>query len=415
MLWGLGAAVGLAAYFVLSARADSGLPPVAMASGGMAVGAAALIILGVVGALPLHATFGDVNLAGHRVSWLVPTVGLSLVAAAFSYVAGIGAARILGARLSSFVGLTEVVFAILIAWLALGEIPTMIQLLGGVLIVAGVALVRLDDVPSAPQSVERDDNPARTASRRRPGLGLASARRDRTDSIPASPTKDFSMFTVIGEAVVDLVEERDGRYAAHPGGSPLNVAVGLARLGADVTLLARFSTSMFGRRLRAHATASGVNLEHAVDANEPATLAVVSLAEDGRLSTSSTSRLPLIGNGTSAELERLPAQTQILHSGSLACFLDPGAEHVASAMRRARAAGVLVSFDPNVRPDLLGPAEEAALRIETIVASSDLVKASDQDIAWLYPDLTPAEVGERWLALGPGSSSSHMDPLARSP
>ena len=154
VLWGLGAAVGLAAYFVLSARADSGLPPVALASGGMAVGAAALIILGALGALPLHATFGDVNLAGHRVSWLVPTLGVSLVAAAFSYVAGIGAARILGARLSSFVGLTEVVFAILIAWLALSEIPTLIQLLGGVLIVSGVVLVRLDDATPVPESPE---------------------------------------------------------------------------------------------------------------------------------------------------------------------------------------------------------------------------------------------------------------------
>jgi drug/metabolite transporter (DMT)-like permease len=120
----------------------------------MAVGAAALIILGALGALPLHATFGDVSLAGHRVSWLVPILGVSLVAAAFSYVAGIGAARILGARLSSFVGLTEVVFAILIAWLALSEIPTLIQLLGGVLIVSGVVLVRLDEVAPAPELPE---------------------------------------------------------------------------------------------------------------------------------------------------------------------------------------------------------------------------------------------------------------------
>jgi drug/metabolite transporter (DMT)-like permease len=159
VLWGLGAAVGLAAYFVLSARADNGLPPVAMASGGMAVGAAALIILGLLGALPFHATFGDVSLAGHRVNWLVPTLGLSLVAAAFSYVAGIGAARILGARLSSFVGLTEVVFAILIAWLALGEIPTMVQLLGGVLIVSGVVLVRLDEPRAAAEVAQSDLGP----------------------------------------------------------------------------------------------------------------------------------------------------------------------------------------------------------------------------------------------------------------
>jgi drug/metabolite transporter (DMT)-like permease len=149
VLWGLGAAIGLAAYFVLSARSDAELPSMAMACAGMGIGAAVLVGLGLIGALPLRATFGTVNIAGHLTSWLVPIVGLSLVAAVVSYVAGIAAARILGARLSSFVGLTEVMFAVLIAWLVLGELPTAVQLLGGALIVAGVALVRLDELRPA--------------------------------------------------------------------------------------------------------------------------------------------------------------------------------------------------------------------------------------------------------------------------
>lgn len=146
VLWGLGAAIGLAAYFVLSARVDPELPGTALATGGMAVGTVALVLLGVTGVLPLHATFGDVTFAGRTVSWLVPVVGLSLIAAVVSYVAGIAAARRLGARLSSFVGLTEVLFAVLIAWLFLGELPKLIQLLGGVFILTGVALVRLDEL-----------------------------------------------------------------------------------------------------------------------------------------------------------------------------------------------------------------------------------------------------------------------------
>lgn len=142
--WGLGAATGLAAFFVLSAQIDDELPAVALACGGMAVGALVLVALGVVGLLSLDATFGEVVFAGQRTSWLVPIAGVSVVAAVVAYVTGIGAARILGAPLSSFVGLTEVLFAVLFAWLALGELPTVVQLAGGTLLVAGIALVRID-------------------------------------------------------------------------------------------------------------------------------------------------------------------------------------------------------------------------------------------------------------------------------
>jgi drug/metabolite transporter (DMT)-like permease len=148
VLWGLGAGVGLAAYFVLSAGGDGDLPATAMASGGMATGAGVLLALGGIGVLPLHVTFGEVQFAGHRTSWLVPIVGLSAVAAVIPYVTGIGAARILGARLASFVGLIEVMSAVVVAWLVLGELPAVVQLLGGAPIVAGVALVRIDELRS---------------------------------------------------------------------------------------------------------------------------------------------------------------------------------------------------------------------------------------------------------------------------
>ncbi|NES14646.1 MULTISPECIES: DMT family transporter [Micromonospora] len=152
VLWGLGAGVGLAGYFVIAGRVDAELPSVVMASGGMAVGALVLLVLGVVGVLPLHAGTADVTFSGHRMSWLVPIAGLSLIAAVVAYLTGVAGARILGARLSSFVGLTEVMFAVLIAWLVLGELPTGVQLLGGGLIVAGVALVRLDELRAAPEA-----------------------------------------------------------------------------------------------------------------------------------------------------------------------------------------------------------------------------------------------------------------------
>jgi drug/metabolite transporter (DMT)-like permease len=145
VLWGLCAAVGLAFYFVLSARADEAAPPLVVAWGGMTVGAVALILLGAVGAVPVHAPFTDVTLFHHRVSWLIPLLGLSVVAAVIAYVAGIGAARRLGAKVASFVGLTEVLCAVLFAWLLLGQVPAPIQFAGGALIIAGVVLVRIDE------------------------------------------------------------------------------------------------------------------------------------------------------------------------------------------------------------------------------------------------------------------------------
>ena len=160
VMWGLLAAVGLAIYFLLGAGVDEEpLPPVVMAWAGMCVGAVALAALGWAGVLPVTATTGKVDFIGHRVSWVVPVLGLSLVAAALAYVAGIGAARRLGAKLASFVGMSEVLFAILFAWLLLGQLPSAVQFLGGALILAGVTLVRADEMGTTRAGDERAESP----------------------------------------------------------------------------------------------------------------------------------------------------------------------------------------------------------------------------------------------------------------
>jgi drug/metabolite transporter (DMT)-like permease len=145
VLWGLAAATGLAFYFVLSSRTDDKLPPLAMAWAGMTVGAVTLLVAGASGAVAFHASTADVEIAQHRTSWLVPVVGLSLVAAVVAYTLGIAAARRLGARLASFVGLAEVLFAVLFAWALLGQQPTLLQGLGGGVVLVGIALVRLGE------------------------------------------------------------------------------------------------------------------------------------------------------------------------------------------------------------------------------------------------------------------------------
>ncbi|MFP5348167.1 MAG: EamA family transporter [Actinomycetes bacterium] len=146
VLWALGAAVGLAFYFVLSAREDTGLPPLVMATAGMAVAAVVLGVAGFVGVLPLAFSNADVHLAGQALPWWVSMAALSLVTAALAYGSGIAATRRLGSKLAGFVGLTEVLFSVLFAWLLIGQLPLAVQLAGGVLIVAGVIAVRADEL-----------------------------------------------------------------------------------------------------------------------------------------------------------------------------------------------------------------------------------------------------------------------------
>jgi drug/metabolite transporter (DMT)-like permease len=146
VVWGLLAAVSLAVYFFLSAStAGEPLPPVVMTWGAMIVGAAALALAGLTGMMPLRFSVADVTLLGDHVSWVVSLLGLSVLAAAFAYVTGVGAARRLGAKLGSFVAMAEIGFAVLFAWILLAQVPTATQFAGGALILCGVVLVRLDE------------------------------------------------------------------------------------------------------------------------------------------------------------------------------------------------------------------------------------------------------------------------------
>lgn len=143
-----GAAVCGAAYFLLSAR-DSAVPPLALAAGGMAVALVALVVLAATGLLPVAAPLVDVALGGTSVSWVVPVLVVSVVASALAYGTGVVAVSWLGERLASFVSLSEVLFAVVLAWLLLGERPSAVQAAGAALVVVGVVLVRRDHVAAA--------------------------------------------------------------------------------------------------------------------------------------------------------------------------------------------------------------------------------------------------------------------------
>ncbi len=160
VLWGLGAGVGLATFFVLSAKSGADLPPLTLAGLGLAVAALTLLLAGITGTVPMTASFGVVDFAGRQVSWLVPVLGLSVVAAAIAYLAGIAASRALGPKLASFVGLSEVLFAGFFAWVWLGEAPSAAQITGGALIVVGVVLVHVDEMRGSRSAAGPDLSPA---------------------------------------------------------------------------------------------------------------------------------------------------------------------------------------------------------------------------------------------------------------
>lgn len=145
VLWALAAMVGAAAYFVISADESNGLPPMALAAGGLLTGTAALALLGVVGLMPMDVASASVEYAGSTYSWWVPLALLGLLTAAVAYTTGIAAGRRLGSRVASFVALTEVVAGVAWAWLLLDQLPRPVQLLGGLLILLGVVGVKLGE------------------------------------------------------------------------------------------------------------------------------------------------------------------------------------------------------------------------------------------------------------------------------
>ncbi|MFD6698702.1 MULTISPECIES: carbohydrate kinase [unclassified Microbacterium] len=192
---------------------------------------------------------------------------------------------------------------------------------------------------------------------------------------------------VIGEALVDIVVGG----AAHAGGSPMNVAVGLARLGRPPVLHARIGDDAYGDMIRAHLAADRVGVgADTLEAGESWT-ATATLAEDG----SAEYEFALTGEITVPELDGLA----LVHTGSIGALREPGSSALLAAYRGAPDS-TLRSFDPNIRVDVIGSADAARRRVFELAAVSHVVKLSDEDAAWLRPDAGVDEVLEELAAAG---------------
>lgn len=206
------------------------------------------------------------------------------------------------------------------------------------------------------------------------------------------------MLTVIGEALIDEVVRPGQAPVPHVGGSPLNVAVGLARLGHPVQFLGRFGQDPYGSMVAAHLKDNGVLVPVAPDAL-PTSVARAVLGADGAADYEFALdwELPAAdGRGTP---DFMLAATTLLHTGSIATMLAPGAGQVFSAVLAAHPSAT-ITYDPNARPSIIKDAGYARGQAEKFVRLADVVKASDEDLEWLYPGVDPKATARRWLAMG---------------
>jgi fructokinase len=208
-------------------------------------------------------------------------------------------------------------------------------------------------------------------------------------------------FAVIGETVIDLVDPGDGSACiAHQGGGPMNISIGLARLGNRTAFFGRMSRDPLGTVLYRHLEWSGVETDSVVRGAEPSTIALVELS-------GGQARFEFSASGTAdfqwsaQEIAALPAGAPVVHFGSLTSWQPPGDEVVNQRMAELRAAGsVLISYDPNARPTLQGAAASARAKVARSAPLAHVIKASSDDIDYLYHGQELASVAEGWLGQG---------------
>lgn len=199
---------------------------------------------------------------------------------------------------------------------------------------------------------------------------------------------------VIGEALVDVVHRADGSATEHPGGSPANVALGLGRLGRGVDLLTWIGKDARGRVLGEHLGASGVAIVPGSEAAARTSVAVATLSPEGAAAYDFDLSWHVPERWASP-----PAPPLAVHTGSIAAVLEPGGADVANVLVAHRETATL-TYDPNVRPSLMPPPETTRPIVEGLVAMADVVKVSDEDLAWLV-DVPPLETARRWAGEGP--------------
>ena len=213
----------------------------------------------------------------------------------------------------------------------------------------------------------------------------------------------MSRILCVGEALIDVVTRPGGEESDHVGGSLLNVANGIARLGHRSSICSWWARDAHGAMIAEAVAASGAEVEPGTDAAERTSVAQATLDAEGRATYTFDLAWDL------PEVARLDEVSHV-HTGSIGATLEPGGAKVVELVRAVRGTAT-VSYDPNVRPTLMGSPEAILGRVEELVALSDVVKASDEDLEWLYPGVPVETTLRSWAALGPALVVCTRGPL----
>lgn len=197
----------------------------------------------------------------------------------------------------------------------------------------------------------------------------------------------------VGEALIDIVD-RGGKKSEHVGGSPMNVATVLASLGHPTSLASWWGNDRRGHEIARVAAAAGLRIVEGSDRAERTSVAHATVDETGR----ATYDFDLLW-----EVPILPTPREIthLHVGSIGATMEPGGSDVFAAVKRMAIQGT-VSYDPNLRPAIMRRPSSVKSRVEEIVTHSDVVKVSDEDLEWLYPNTPVEQIMRNWISKGPG-------------
>ena len=209
------------------------------------------------------------------------------------------------------------------------------------------------------------------------------------------------MILVGGEALYDLVQGADDDLHGHPGGAPYNTARTIGRLEQPAAYLGRLSSDRFGRRLEALLADDGVALDCVVPTDDPTTLALVEVDDDG------VARYRFYERGTSVPgltpelaLDVLPEQVDVLFVGALGLALEPVATALEAVVERL-APSALVAVDPNCRPWVIDDADAYRERIHRVLRRAHVVKVSEEDVEYLEPERSAVEGVRALIEHGP--------------